>query len=101
MPKIFEYLGIVIMFYSNEHEPIHVHGKFQAYESKAEFIIIDGKISDIKIKEVKGKKPLPKKELKEFKNFVSKFKEDIVQKWVDYFIYHKSIQCIKIEGKVK
>jgi hypothetical protein len=101
MPKIFEYLGIVIMFYSNEHEPIHVHGKFQAYESKAEFIIIDGKISDIKIKEVKGKKPLPKKELKEFKNFVSKFKEDIVQKWIDYFVYHKSIQCIKIEGKVK
>ena len=39
MPKIFEYLGIVIMFYSNEHEPIHVHGKFQAQESKAEFII--------------------------------------------------------------
>ena len=101
MPKIFEYLGIVIMFYSNEHEPIHAHGKFQAYESKAEFIIIDGKISDIKIKEVKGKKPLPKKELKEFKNFVSKFKEDIVQKWIDYFVYHKSIQCIKIEGKVK
>ena len=66
MPKIFEYLGIVIMFYSNEHEPIHVHGKFQAYESKAEFIIIDGKINDTKIKEVKGKKALPKKELKEF-----------------------------------
>jgi len=44
MPKIFEYLGIVIMFYSNEHEPIHVHGKFQALESKAEFIIEDGKI---------------------------------------------------------
>ncbi len=101
MPKIFEYLGIIIMFYSNEHEPIHVHGKFQAYESKAEFIIIDGKIIDIKIKDAKGKKPLPKKELKEFKNFVSKFKEDIVQKWIDYFIYHKSIECIKIEGKVK
>ena len=34
MPKIFEYLGITIMFYSNEHEPIHVHGKYQAFESK-------------------------------------------------------------------
>jgi hypothetical protein len=44
MPKIFEYLGIVIMFYSNEHEPIHVHGKFQGLESKAEFIIQDGKM---------------------------------------------------------
>ena len=101
MPKIFEYLGIIIMFYSNEHEPIHVHGKYQAFESKANFIIVDGKIIDIKIKDVKGKRPLPKKELKEFKNFVSKFKEDIVQKWVDYFVYHKSVQCIKIEGKVK
>lgn len=32
MPKIFEYLGIIIMFYSNEHEPIHVHGKHQGLE---------------------------------------------------------------------
>jgi len=101
MPKIFEYLGITIMFYSNEHEPIHVHGKYQAFESKADFIIVDGKIINIKIKDVKGKRALQKKELKEFKNFVNKFKEDIVQKWIDYFVYHKSVQCIKIEGKVK
>ncbi len=101
MPKIFEYLGIIIMFYSNEHEPVHVHGKYQAYESKAEFIIIDGIIIDIRIKEVKGKRALPHKELKEFRNFVEKFKEEIVKKWIDYFIYHKSINCIKIEGKVK
>jgi len=44
------------MFYSNEHEPIHVHGKFQALESKVEFIIEDGKIIEIKISDVKGKK---------------------------------------------
>ncbi len=101
MPKIFEYLGIIIMFYSNEHEPIHVHGKYQGLESKAEFIIVDGKIIEIKTSNVKGKKSLSKKELKEFKNFVEKFKDDIVQKWIDYFVYHKSVQCIKIEGKVK
>jgi len=101
MPKIFEYLGIVIMFYSNEHEPIHVHGKYQAFESKAEFIIEDGKIIDIKIKEVRGKRSLPHKELKDFKNFVERFKSEIVQKWIDYFVYHKSIDCIKIDGKVK
>ncbi len=101
MPKIFEYLGIIIMFYSNEHEPIHVHGKYESFESKAEFIIEDGKIIGIQIKKVKGKRSLPPKELKEFKNFVEKFKDDIVQKWIDYFVYHKSIICIKIEGKVK
>lgn len=25
MPKIFEYFGLIFLFYSNEHEPIHVH----------------------------------------------------------------------------
>jgi len=89
------------MFYSNEHEPIHVHGKYQAFESKAEIVIVDGNIVDIKIKDTKGKRPLPKKELKEFKNFVYIFQDDIVQKWIDYFVYHKSVKCIKIEDKVK
>ena len=100
MPKIFEYLGIIIMFYSNEHEPIHVHGKYQSFESKAEIIIKDGIIVAVNIKTVKGRKPLQNKELKEFKNFVEKFKDDIVQKWIDYFVYHKSIRCIKIEVRV-
>ena len=101
MPKIYEYLGIIIMFYSNEHEPIHVHGKYQGFESKADFIIINGDIVKIEVKSVKGKRPLPTKEKIEFKNFVEKLKNEIVQKWVDYFVYHKSIICIKIEGKVK
>jgi len=101
MPKIFEYLGISILFYSNEHEPIHVHGKYQGCESKAEFIIIDGKISQILIKNVKGKQALPVNELREFQEFTEAFKNEIVQRWVDYFVFHKQINCIKIEGKVK
>ena len=28
MPKIFEYFGFIFYFYSNEHEPIHVHVKY-------------------------------------------------------------------------
>jgi hypothetical protein len=43
MPKIFEYLGILIFFHSNEHEPIHVHGKYEGFESKADFILWTGK----------------------------------------------------------
>ncbi len=58
MPKLYEYLGIIIMFYSNEHEPIHVHGKYQGFESKAELIIIDGKVVAINILAVKGKESL-------------------------------------------
>ncbi len=29
MPKLYEYFGLIIMFYANEHEPVHVHGKSQ------------------------------------------------------------------------
>ncbi len=89
------------MFYSNEHEPIHVHGKYQGMESKAELIIIDGKVVDVVIKNVTGRPPLESSKQKEFRNFVTLFSDQIVQKWVDYFVYHKSIQCIRIEGKIK
>ncbi len=52
MPKIFEYFGILIFFYSNEHEPIHVHARRGENESKAEFVILDGVVSEIRIKQV-------------------------------------------------
>lgn len=44
---------------------------------------------------------LPVNELREFQEFTEAFKNEIVQKWVDYFVFHKQINCIKIEGKVK
>ncbi|MGE4294929.1 MAG: DUF4160 domain-containing protein [Campylobacterales bacterium] len=101
MPKLYEYLGIAILFYSNEHEPVHVHGKFQGFESKAELIIENGIVTEVLIREVKGRKPLPAGELAEFKRFVEAFKAEIVQKWIDYFVYHRQQKCIRIEGKVK
>ena len=45
MPKLYEYFGLFVLFYSNEHEPIHVHGLDpDGRESKAEIIVKDGKI---------------------------------------------------------
>ena len=48
MPKIFEYLGILMFFYSNEHEPIHVHAKYDGFESKAEFYIVAARLLRLK-----------------------------------------------------
>ena len=44
MPKLYEYFGVIIMFYANEHQPVHVHGKCQGRECKAEIIVINGVI---------------------------------------------------------
>jgi hypothetical protein len=101
MPKIFEYLGILIFFYSNEHEPIHVHGKYERFVSKAEFYIVDGKIMEIKIKAIKGLRPLTGSKLKDFEDFLEKYADKIVQKWIDYFVYHKDIEFEKINTRIK
>jgi hypothetical protein len=101
MPKIFEYLGIVLFFYSNEHEPIHVHGRKGANESKAEFYIINGVIDEIKITSVTGKPPLKNNELKHFKEFLEAHSETIIEKWVDYFIFHKDVDFEKVNIKIR
>jgi len=101
MPSIFEYLGILIFFYSNEHEPIHVHGKHGGMESKAEFHIIDGQITEIRIKPVKGYKPITGSKLKDFEDFLEAYADKIVQKWIDYFVYHKDIEFEKINTRIK
>lgn len=80
MPKLYEYFGIVIMFYSNEHEPIHVHGKCQGRESKAELILVDGVIVSINCINAQGKASLSSPELANLKEIVTAKSSDIVQK---------------------
>ncbi|MDX2249655.1 MAG: DUF4160 domain-containing protein [Bacteroidia bacterium] len=100
MPKLYEYLGIVIFFYSNEHEPIHVHARKGEYESKAEIIVKAGNIEEIIITEVKGKEPLKGNELRNLKTFLQYYADSIVSKWVDYFVYHKEVDFEKITQKL-
>ena len=101
MPKIFEYLGILIFFYSNEHEPVHVHGKKGEFESKAEFYIVDGVISEIRITNIKGVEPLKGATLNDFRDFLDNYAVRIVEKWIDYFVYHKEIKFEKITKRLK
>lgn len=100
MPKIFEYLGILIFFYSNEHELIHVHAKKGEFESKAEFYIVEGAIKEITIKNIPGSKPLKGKVLKDFEAFLEVYAERIIEKWIDYFVYHKNIEFERITKKL-
>lgn len=101
MPKIFEYLGILIFFYSNEHEPIHVHARKAECESKAEFHIIDGEIAKIEIKNISGARPLRGKDLKDFSDFLAHYAYEIVEKWISYFVYHKEVEFERISKRIK
>lgn len=101
MPKLYVYFGLIILFYSNEHEPVHVHGKYQDTESKAEFIIVEGKIVEVRYSSVRGKKPLSGKQMKNFQAVMEHYAEDIVQKWIDYFVLHKQISTETISRRLK
>lgn len=96
MPKIFEYLGIIIFFYSNEHDPIHVHARKGEFESKADLVVVDGKVSQVRITNIRGTKPLKGKDLKDLEIFLKKFADKIVDKWIKYFVYHKNVKFEKI-----
>jgi hypothetical protein len=100
MPKLYEYFGLIILFYSNEHEPIHVHGKYQDSECKAELIIENGQIVEIRISPVRGRKPLDRNKLNDFRAIVEQYAEEIVQKWIDYFVLHRAVESEQITRKI-
>jgi len=101
MPKLYEYFGLVILFYSNEHEPVHVHGKYQGRESKAELIIENGQVVEIRFVSVKGRRSLSPTQMKDFKAVVEYYAKDIVQKWIDYFVLHKAISPETITRRIR
>ena len=98
MPKIYEYLGIVIMFYSDEHEPTHVHAVYNNNIVKVSFFIKDGKIYRVTYKDLYGKFSSAK--LKQLKKFVSTYKEKIVTAWDSYFIWKSKVKFERITKKI-
>jgi hypothetical protein len=101
VPKLYEYFGLIIMFYANEHYPVHVHGKCQGREKCAEIVLVDGKVTEIKYRNVVGREPLDVNEQRLFTEVVSGYADDIVQKWIDFFVLHKQIKPERITRRVK
>ena len=101
MPKLYDYFGLVVMFYSNEHEPIHVHGKFQGRESRAEIILVNGSVKEIRYTYTQGRAPLESRELRSFQEIVEAKADDIVNKWIDFFVLHKSVKSETISRRLK
>ena len=73
MPKIFEYFGFIFYFYSNEHEPIHVHVQHSGRESIFELIMMNGKLIEIKIREKSNSRALSEADKQVAKDFIIKY----------------------------
>ena len=101
MPKVYEYLGLIFFFYANEHLPIHVHVSLGDFESKIELTYENGILDSINILVVKGRQPLPDKELAHAMKFVKKYHEGIVEKWTNFFVKNKKVKCEIITKRIK
>ncbi len=101
MPKLYEYLGLVVFFYTNEHQPIHVHGEFQNRYAKAEIFLKEGKIVRIVFSNISGKSPLPGNKMKDFRALVRAKADDIVRRWIEYFVFKKHNKPEIITRKLK
>ena len=76
MPTLFTVFGFRFLFYSNDHEPIHVHvikGSSEArFQVQPEVMLLDNK----------GLKPA---ELKLAESLVEENKEMIIERWKVFF----------------
>ncbi len=100
MPKIFEYFGFIFYFYSNEHEPIHVHVIHGARESVFELIMMDGVLVEVRVREKKGAEPLPEKDKRTVEEFIRKYQKNIIDKWVKFFVMKQSIRSTNIKKRI-
>lgn len=101
MPKLYDYFGLVLLFYANEHEPVHVHAKCQGREGRAEFVIVDGVVYGIRFGTTAGRASLTAREMRLFKEIVNARADDIVQKWIDFFVLNKTILPERIPRRLK
>jgi len=100
MPKIFEYFGLIFYFYSNEHEPIHVHVTLGDCETIFELIMANGELVKIRRRGKKGVDLLAEKDAKTAEAFILKYEKNIIEKWINFFILKRQIRCTSIKKKI-
>ena len=101
MPKIYEYFGFVFYFYSNEHEPIHVHVTHDGCETIFELIMDNGELVEIQKRYKKGIEPLGTDDEDVSIDFIEHYYKSIINKWVKYFVLKQRIKSTKVTKKLK
>jgi hypothetical protein len=70
---------LIVFFYSNEHEPIHVHIEYGNYVTIAELYLNEGEVVEVVYKSKGSLEMLPSKQLKHAKELIEAKKDDIVE----------------------
>ena len=98
--KDFENFGFVFFFYSNEHEPIHVHVTHNGCQSIFELIMDNGVLVEIRVREKAGEEPLSSKDQKPAQEFIRKYSKNIITKWIKFFVLRQAVKSTTIKTKL-
>ena len=101
MPNIYSYFGIIFKFYSNDHEPLHVHAIYGEYETIFDMVFSDGKLLELKQRKKRGKEPLPPAKMELAEKFVEEYALRISEKWYQFFVLKTDVSCETVNKKVK
>ena len=101
MPKIYEYFGFIFFFFSNEHEPIHVHVMKSGCQTVFELILMNGELQEIRTRSETGYPLLNEKDQATAEEFIRTYYKNIVEKWMNFFVLKKRVRCTQITKKVK
>lgn len=101
MPKIYEYFGFIFFFFSNEHEPIHVHVMKSGCQTVFELILMDGELVEIQTRNEAGYAPLSEKDAATAEDFIKVYYKNIIEKWMNFFVLKKRVRCTQITKKLK
>lgn len=101
MPVIFEYMGILLSFFSKEHTPIHVHALYGGvYGMRVEFEV-HGKNIKVSYKKLKGLKEFPPAQVRDLTKLIDKYKQEIVNDWIDFAVKNVRLKRKVIRTKIK
>lgn len=101
MPKLYEYFGLIFLFYSDDHDPMHLHVQHGDRESIIMLLLEDGELVELRWRAKRGSDMLSVKEQREAEAFVRAMKDDIVKKWADFYLEHKRVRPERITRRIK
>jgi hypothetical protein len=99
MPKLYKYLGIVVVLYLDDHNPIHVHAVYGNAEVKVLLYEKDGVVHTVRYQEIRGKFSPAK--LRDLKTFISKHKNAILFAYNQIINEKTKFKTIEITKRIK
>ncbi|MCF2504252.1 hypothetical protein L0663_12745 [Dyadobacter sp. CY107] len=77
-----------------------MHVSYNEFETVFEIFFEEGKLKEVRLREVSGVEALPAVQFKEAKKVIEAYAEVIVNSWTDFFVLKKKVSILKITKRL-